>query len=759
LLLEQLEDRCVPAVSITEFSSGISPGANPYGIVTGPDGNLWFTEFAANQIARLNPTTGAVTEYGGLSPASGPQDITVGPDGNLWFTEYTANQVGRINPTTGLVTEFSAGITPGSRPFSITTGPDGNLWFTESAANQIACITTNGFVTEYGYGLTSGSGPFDITKGPDGNLWFTENSANQIGRLTPSTGAITEYGGLASGASPQGIAAGPDGSLWFTENGANEIGRITTSGTVNEYTNGISAGSGPRDITGGPDANLWFTEGAGDRVASITTGGTVNEYTNGISVGSTPQDITMGPDGNLWFTEFNSPPGNNRIARVQGIAGATTVTLTTSNGAPVYGETVFFTATVGAAMSGISAPTSGVVVFRDNGRIIGASAIAGGIAVLSTDTLPAGSHQITASFTATGNYSGSTSATVSEQVTPAPTSISVTSSGSPSLAGQMVTYIATVTNTDTNSGVTPTGYVTFSDNGTVIGSTTLSGGLAVVSSTPTVAGNHTISAVYTPSPNFQATNTDGPWTQQVTGLTATQLVFLQQPTFALAGTAFNPPVMVSFADQYGNPVGGAGNVTLTMASNPYGAALAGATTQFVNNGMATFVNVYVTRPGTNLTLVATSSGLTSATSAPFTIASTTHFGVAAPASVGANANMNLTVVALTAANAQDTLYQGTVTIIATLGASTITLVPSYTFTTLDRGRHIFTGLQLPSAGRWTITVTDTHKPTVLGKAVISVTAPAVVHKTTLPTPSPGVMHTADVFFMPLYPFNGWFVRP
>jgi streptogramin lyase len=42
--------------------------------------------------------------------ASGPQGIAVGADGNLWFTEFGANQVGRIT-TAGVVTELPAGAT------------------------------------------------------------------------------------------------------------------------------------------------------------------------------------------------------------------------------------------------------------------------------------------------------------------------------------------------------------------------------------------------------------------------------------------------------------------------------------------------------------------------------------------------------------------------------------------------------------------------------------------------------------------------
>jgi hypothetical protein len=296
------------------------------------------------------------------------------------------------------------------------------------------------------------------------------------------------------------------------------------------------------------------------------------------------------------------------------------------------------------------------------------------------------------------------------------------------MAGQVVSYIATVS--ATNSVATPTGYVTFSDGNTVIGTSTLSGGLAIVSTTPTVAGAHTISATYTPSANFQPSSTDAPWTQQVNTGAATQVLFGQQPTFSFVSTQFNPTVSAYFADSYGNLVSGPGSMTIALAGNPTGAALAGLPTEPVINGVATFPDLSLNRPGTGYTLSITSQGLTGATSSPFTIGSATHFILSAPATVQGTANgasFNLTVTAATASNTLDGFYQGTVSVTATNGTTTLTLLPGYTFASADRGRHTFTGLQLPSPGRWTITATDSRKATVVGRTTVTVTvAPSIV---------------------------------
>jgi streptogramin lyase len=283
---------------VTEFSTGITAGAAPYGITSGPDGNVWFTEQGLDRIGRITPL-GVVTEFSaGITAGARPTGITSGPDGNLWFGEVGIDRIGRIT-TAGVVTEFSTNISPGSGPFEITKGPDGNLWFTEIFGHQIGRITTAGVVSEFGSGVTLGAEMYGITAGPDGNLWFTESNSARVGRITTS-GVITEF--VITGSHPENIVSGPDGNLWFADYN-DAIGRIGTLGNgPTRFTNGISANSAPEGIALGPDGNLWFTEAKIDRIGRIRPLGFVKEFT-GITPGAGLQDITVGPDGNLWFTE------------------------------------------------------------------------------------------------------------------------------------------------------------------------------------------------------------------------------------------------------------------------------------------------------------------------------------------------------------------------------------------------------------------------------------------------------------------------
>jgi RHS repeat-associated protein len=273
-----------PVASDEEYS--LPKSSEPYGIVTGSDGNLWFTDLGTKKIGKIT-TSGTITEY---SSGEYPFKITSGSDKNLWFTGGITSKIGKMT-TSGALTEYA--LPAWSLPWGITAGPDSNLWFTDFATSKVGKITTSGTITEYP--LPEKSEPKDITTGSDKNLWFADSRTSKIGKITTS-GTITEYS-LPAGSGPDGITPGPDGDLWFTDYGTSKIGKITTSGTITEYP--LPSGSNPEEITTGSDKNLWFTAHSSSKVGKITTSGTITEYP--LLAGSGPVGITGGPDENVWI--------------------------------------------------------------------------------------------------------------------------------------------------------------------------------------------------------------------------------------------------------------------------------------------------------------------------------------------------------------------------------------------------------------------------------------------------------------------------
>ncbi|MBU8898627.1 S8 family serine peptidase [Corallococcus sp. M34] len=124
----------------------------------------------------------------------------------------------------------------------------------------------------------------------------------------------------------------------------------------------------------------------------------------------------------------------------------------------------------------------------------------------------------------------------------------------------------------------------------------------------TVTATDTANAAFTASAN----------TTVVSGL-AKSLAFTSTVGDAVAGTAFSPVVKVSIKDAFGNDVTSATNNIMLTLGGATGGTLSGTTTVAAVNGVATFSNLSINKVGTGYTLVATSAGLTDATSTAFNV--------------------------------------------------------------------------------------------------------------------------------------------
>jgi len=126
--------------------------------------------------------------------------------------------------------------------------------------------------------------------------------------------------------------------------------------------------------------------------------------------------------------------------------------------------------------------------------------------------------------------------------------------------------------------------------------------------------------------SFDQNPEPGTWLASVLALNpapppATHLVFTVQPSNTTAGGTISPAVQVAAQDDAGNTVVGFGaDITIALGNNPAGGTLSGTKIVTAVNGVATFSDLSIDRAGNGYTLVATATGLTGATSAPFNIA-------------------------------------------------------------------------------------------------------------------------------------------
>src|SRR5690606_18145797 len=139
--------------------------------------------------------TGEVSVHRSRTAESGPYGIATGPDGAVWFTETNAGAVG------------SPAAVPGAFPAHLAAGPDDALLFAAHAANAVGRVSAAGGVTRH-QRPGEGSAPVGLPAGGDGALWFTEIGGGRIGRIA-TTGDVEEIALPDPAARPHAIAAAP----------------------------------------------------------------------------------------------------------------------------------------------------------------------------------------------------------------------------------------------------------------------------------------------------------------------------------------------------------------------------------------------------------------------------------------------------------------------------------------------------------------------------------------------------------------------
>jgi hypothetical protein len=192
--------------------------------------------------------------------------------------------------------------------------------------------------------------------------------------------------------------------------------------------------------------------------------------------------------------------GSTSSVLSQVIITSTTTALVSSLNPSLVGQAITFTATV-SSIAG-APPNGELITFKNGSSVLGMAALSGGIASLTTSSLPAGIDTITAAYAGDANFSGSTSPGLRQVVsntTKSATSTTLSSTLNPSTYGQSVTFKATVT---TTGSVGPNGTVSFTWDGYSIGTATLNAsGVATLTKSNLNVYTYPLTAVYSGDAN------------------------------------------------------------------------------------------------------------------------------------------------------------------------------------------------------------------------------------------------------------------
>lgn len=429
-----------------------------------PTGTVQFLDGTTVLATQLVSGTGSAT-FTTSSLSVGSHTITANYQPTGVFSASTASLVEVINadPTSTALTCLPSPIDiSGTAQLTATVAsaygtPTGSVSFTDNgtalATNPLAAGTTSLMYT----GSAAGTHSIMATYAPTGSFAASSATCSEVVNPIPTTSTLTVTPPISTYGSPVMLSA--------TVSPATPPGPSTPTGTVTFY-NGTA------------------TLGTAQLVSGIAT-------LSNVSFPGGSYSLTCAYGGSAVYATSRCNP----VPLVVNPA-PTALTLTSSSNPASYLSSVTFT--VGLTTNGQPAGAGNAIQLSVNSQIVSLSTNTSGVATYTIATLTPGSYPVAATFSATNNLQAS-SAALTEVISAAPTSITLTGAPNPGDLNQPVTLTATVSSQSSPVG---SGTVTFYDGATPLGTSPLSGGVASLTASFTTVGVHSLTAVYAGNTDF-----------------------------------------------------------------------------------------------------------------------------------------------------------------------------------------------------------------------------------------------------------------
>ncbi len=280
-------------VIITEYDL---PRASiePHDVIIGKDGMAYYTNFGEQNIGRLDPKTGKVTEIALPELKKGWPQGSLGlhadKDGNLWFGMMYQGAIGKFDIASQKLETFSLPPDVNKDMAQVNmvrpefASVDGKVW-----------AQNNGFAALHRLDLKTGAietiAPFAGTKAgenhniydifPDANnnVYFTDFAQQHLGRVDAKTGQTTLFELPTKASAPRRGMLDDRGRLWFGLYRGNKIDMFDTKTEAFKEWEMPTAWSAPYDVTVDKNGQVWTGSMLNDRVSRLDPDtGTFVEY-------------------------------------------------------------------------------------------------------------------------------------------------------------------------------------------------------------------------------------------------------------------------------------------------------------------------------------------------------------------------------------------------------------------------------------------------------------------------------------------------
>jgi virginiamycin B lyase len=153
-------------------------GRGPYGIDATPDGTIYFVSLAGSYLARIDPTTDAVTVFEPATPDQGARRVWADSAGRLWISEWNAGQLGMYDPVADVWREWRLP-GPDPMPYAVYVDETDAVWLSDFGANALIRFDPSDETFEV-LPLSIPSAEVRQILGRPGEVWGAESGADKL---------------------------------------------------------------------------------------------------------------------------------------------------------------------------------------------------------------------------------------------------------------------------------------------------------------------------------------------------------------------------------------------------------------------------------------------------------------------------------------------------------------------------------------------------------------------------------------------------